>query len=45
MMQNDKRKAKFDSQKKMVQGQGHRGQITVKKLLTDFDELWQDGVE
>ena len=36
-------------------GLGHRGQITVKttvfkllpqlkKLLTDFDELWQDGL-
>ena len=50
-----KAKPKCDGQKiwskVKVTGQGHRGQITIKwtvfKLLphTNFDELWQDGMD
>ena len=61
MLYNDKKKSTLNGQKNWsklkVTGEGHRGQITVKKwlfmllaqwlkkLLTDFHELWQDGVE
>ena len=33
IVKNEKRKAKFDSHKKVIKGQGQRCQITIKKWL------------
>ena len=57
MVYKDMRKTESDSKKEIVKGQGHSGQIIIKKLvfmllpqqlkklLNDFDVRWQDGVE